>query len=164
MIPSPALFVNEKTQTAENVSKKIIRITIRVPSSGSCGPTCLAAARSRRGSDMPPACHSLPRRRFASLQGEGLYAAGFNIPLSIFHFQFSIEKKPAGAGFFLSIFRSFRIRYRGNRLRRVSGNRPTWGLRREGFPKCCRTSCFPRCKPEGPADRRGLRYQLRSHP
>ena len=27
---------------------------------------CLAAARSRRGSDMPPACHSLPRRRFAT--------------------------------------------------------------------------------------------------
>ena len=26
----------------------------------------LAAARSRRGSDMPPACHSLPRRRFAT--------------------------------------------------------------------------------------------------
>ena len=30
---------------------------------------CLAAARSRRGSDMPPACHSLPRRRFAALKG-----------------------------------------------------------------------------------------------
>jgi hypothetical protein len=44
---------------------------------------------------MPPACHSLPRRRFASLRGEGLYAAGFNIPLSIFNFQFSIETKPA---------------------------------------------------------------------
>ena len=29
---------------------------------------CLAAARSRRGSDMPPACHSLPRRRFATPQ------------------------------------------------------------------------------------------------
>ena len=28
---------------------------------------CLAAARSRRGPDMPPACHSLPRRRFATL-------------------------------------------------------------------------------------------------
>ena len=27
---------------------------------------CLATARSRRGSDMPPACHSLPRRRFAA--------------------------------------------------------------------------------------------------
>ena len=31
---------------------------------------CLAAARSRRGSDMPPACHSLPRRRFATLKGK----------------------------------------------------------------------------------------------
>ena len=31
--------------------------------------TCLAAARSRRGSDMPPACHSLPRRRFATPGG-----------------------------------------------------------------------------------------------
>ena len=27
---------------------------------------CLATARSRRGSDLPPACHSLPRRRFAA--------------------------------------------------------------------------------------------------
>ena len=99
----------EKTQTAENVSKRIIRITIRVPSSGSCGPTCLAAARLRRGSDMPPACHSLPRRRFASLQGEGLYAAGFNIPLSIFHFQFSIKKKPAEAGFFSHPFLFFTV-------------------------------------------------------
>ena len=26
----------------------------------------LAAARSRSGSDMPPACHSLPSRRFAT--------------------------------------------------------------------------------------------------
>ena len=33
---------------------------------------CLATARSRRGSDMPPACHSLPRRRFAALKGAAL--------------------------------------------------------------------------------------------
>ena len=33
--------------------------------------TCLAAARSRRGSDMPPACHSLPRRRYATLRRGG---------------------------------------------------------------------------------------------
>ncbi len=33
---------------------------------------CLAAARSRRGSDMPLACHSLPRRRFATLKGAAL--------------------------------------------------------------------------------------------
>ena len=33
---------------------------------------CLAAARSRRGSDMPPACHSLPRRCFATLEGAAL--------------------------------------------------------------------------------------------
>nr|DAH12374.1 MAG TPA: hypothetical protein [Bacteriophage sp.] len=31
-----------------------------------CAPG-LAAARSPRGSDMPPACHSLPRGRFATL-------------------------------------------------------------------------------------------------
>ncbi len=31
------------------------------------GLTLLAAARSRRGSDSLPGCHSLPRRRFASL-------------------------------------------------------------------------------------------------
>ena len=52
--------------------------------------------------------HSCPLirvlRTHLPLQGEGLYAAGFNIPLSIshfpfsiFHFQFSIEKKPAEA-------------------------------------------------------------------
>jgi len=34
--------------------------------------SCLAAARSRRGSDMPPACHSLPRRRFATPRGKPL--------------------------------------------------------------------------------------------
>ena len=38
---------------------------------------CLAAARSRRGSDMPPACHSLPRRRFATLRGAALRGKGF---------------------------------------------------------------------------------------
>ena len=37
---------------------------------------CLAAARSRRGSDMPPACHSLPRRRFATLAGAALRGKG----------------------------------------------------------------------------------------
>ena len=36
------------------------------------GPPCLAAARSRRGSDSPPDCHSIPRRRFATQDpGEG---------------------------------------------------------------------------------------------
>jgi hypothetical protein len=34
--------------------------------------TCLAAARSRRGSDTTLWCHSTPRRRFATHQGEGL--------------------------------------------------------------------------------------------
>ena len=34
--------------------------------------TCLAAARSRRGSDSPPDCHSIPRRRSATQDpGEG---------------------------------------------------------------------------------------------
>ena len=32
--------------------------------------TCLAEARSRLGSDSPPDCHSLPRRRFATRLGE----------------------------------------------------------------------------------------------
>ena len=31
----------------------------------------LAAARSRRGSDSPPGCHSIPRRRFAALVTKG---------------------------------------------------------------------------------------------
>ena len=34
--------------------------------SGCFAASCLAAARSRRGSDMPPACHSLPRRHFVT--------------------------------------------------------------------------------------------------
>ena len=35
----------------------------------------LAAARSRRGSDSPPGCHSTPRRRFAALHRGGFAAA-----------------------------------------------------------------------------------------
>ena len=38
---------------------------------------CLAAARSRRGSDMPPACHSLPRRRCTTLGGAALRGKDF---------------------------------------------------------------------------------------
>ena len=34
------------------------------------GDTCLAAARSRHGSDMPPACHSLPWRHCVTLKGK----------------------------------------------------------------------------------------------
>ena len=37
-----------------------------IPSSVSFADSCLAAARSRHGSDLPPAGHSLPRRRFAT--------------------------------------------------------------------------------------------------
>ena len=45
--------------------------TLETPQSAA-GRQRLAAARSRRGSDMPPACHSLPRRRFATLKGAPL--------------------------------------------------------------------------------------------
>ena len=42
----------------------------RSPSVFACGEsTCLAAARSRRGSDTTPWCHSTPRRRFATPGG-----------------------------------------------------------------------------------------------
>ena len=34
--------------------------------------TCLTAVRSRLGSDSPPDCHSLPRRRFATSSDGGL--------------------------------------------------------------------------------------------
>ena len=44
---------------------------------------CLAAARSRRGSDMPPACHSLPRRRFVTLEGAALRGKGFTLTHSL---------------------------------------------------------------------------------
>ena len=39
------------------------------PSSVGYADTCLAAARAHRGSDSPPDCHSLPRRRFATSRG-----------------------------------------------------------------------------------------------
>ena len=42
---------------------------------------CLAAARSRRGSDMPLACHSLPRRRFATLEGAALRGEDSTAPI-----------------------------------------------------------------------------------
>ena len=40
---------------------------------------CLAAARSRRGSDMPPACHSLPRRRCTTLKEAALRGKGLGL-------------------------------------------------------------------------------------
>ena len=42
------------------------------PPQSAAGRQRLAAARSRRGSDMPPACHSLPRRRCTTLVGAAL--------------------------------------------------------------------------------------------
>ena len=44
----------------------------RRPLSRSYDRQSLAAARSRRGSDIPPACHSLPRRRCATPQAPPL--------------------------------------------------------------------------------------------
>ena len=44
-------------------------------SSVSYADSCLAAARSRRGSDVPPARHSLPRRRFATSRRSLWFAA-----------------------------------------------------------------------------------------
>ncbi len=43
----------------------------RCPLITRCGGSCLAAARSRRGSDSPPDCHSIPRRRFATQEKPG---------------------------------------------------------------------------------------------
>ena len=52
------------------------KVSVFLPPHPSASLTpCLAAARSRRGSDVPPACHSLPRRRFATLGGEGIRSA-----------------------------------------------------------------------------------------
>ncbi len=42
---------------------------LRGYSSVTCGATCLAAARSRCGSESPPGSHSTPHRRFATFQG-----------------------------------------------------------------------------------------------
>ncbi len=45
--------------------------SVRIKNTSSVGyaDTCLAAARSRSGSDSPPDCHSLPERRFATRWG-----------------------------------------------------------------------------------------------
>jgi len=53
----------------------------RIPSSVSFADSCLAAARSRHGSDLPPAGHSLPRRRFATQGKPEVYPAGDCLPL-----------------------------------------------------------------------------------
>ena len=58
--------------------------------------TCLAAARSRRGSDMPLACHSLPRRRFAALKGKAL---GKRNGASFVHSPRNTNSKPNVSGF-----------------------------------------------------------------
>ena len=50
-----------------------IKRTASYTSSVSFADTCLAAARSRRGSDNPPGCHSTPRSPFHYPQGEGFY-------------------------------------------------------------------------------------------
>ena len=51
--------------------------------------TCLAAARSRRGSDSPPDCHSIPRRRFATQgPGEGIVRLAANSWLGPSNFAF----------------------------------------------------------------------------
>ena len=52
---------------SEFLVKKIEKIFFQFPTTAS-GPPRLAAARSRRGSDSPPDCHSLPRRHFATLK------------------------------------------------------------------------------------------------
>ena len=54
----------------------------------------LAAARSRRGSDSPPGCHSMPRRRFATLVTKGrLWCVLFRIGV----FQIAIAFCAGGA-------------------------------------------------------------------
>ena len=57
---------------------KVFRVS--ATSSVSYADSCLAAAQSRRGSDMPPACHSLPRRRFATLKGKPFTASPLCLP------------------------------------------------------------------------------------
>jgi chromosome partitioning protein len=50
--------------------KRFVEKYLEGDTSSGAARTCLAAARSPRGSDRPPACHSLPRRRFATLKGK----------------------------------------------------------------------------------------------
>jgi len=53
-----------------------------------CHP--LAAARSRLGSDSPPDCHSLPRRRFATHRRRSLFASSLSVG--------SADTSPGGRG------------------------------------------------------------------
>ena len=60
----PLPYVTTKRETAQ--SGRLL-----IPSVTAAPCHRLAAARSRRGSDSPPGCHSTPRRRFATLVTKG---------------------------------------------------------------------------------------------
>ena len=65
------------------------------PQSFSAKMTALAAARSRRGSDVPPAHHSTPRRRFATLTQGSLASLLRRKRRKAFPFRRTTERNPA---------------------------------------------------------------------
>ena len=58
-------------QVAERHPMARQNVRLLIPSVTASPCHRLAAARSRRGSDSPPGCHSTPRRRFATLVTKG---------------------------------------------------------------------------------------------
>ena len=62
---------SERCRFAERYPVVRQNVHLLIPSGFASLTHRLAAARSRRGSDSPPGCHSAPRRRFATLVTKG---------------------------------------------------------------------------------------------
>ena len=62
---------SERCRFAERYQMARQNVHLLIPSVTASPCHRLAAARSRRGSDSPPGCHSMPRRRFATLVTKG---------------------------------------------------------------------------------------------
>ena len=107
----------------------------RDTSSVSFAATCLPAGRSVRGSDRPPACHSIPR----TPQGEGFFRPGALL-LALFISFWWRRSGPSGTG--------ATGRRRGLRRGRRSWG-PRWAAPRAGRSSSRRFGVFP---PTWPAD------------
>ena len=110
-------------------------------SSVSFADTCLPAGRSVRGSDRPPACHSIPR----TPQGEGFFRPGalllaLFISFCLFISFWQCRSGPSGTG--------ATGRRRGLRRGRRSWG-PRWAAPRAGRSSSRRFGVFP---PTWPAD------------
>ena len=71
---------SERCRFAERYPVARQNVHLLIPSVTASPCHRLAAARSRRGSDSPPGCHSMPRRRFATLVTKGRLFLPFPAP------------------------------------------------------------------------------------